>query len=70
MNDRNDTIAMAIRDSHTQNKMIDIAYTQDLACALSHECETSVNSGSVLEYWGTTSDGHGWGIRLDRGMAS
>lgn len=50
--------------SHTE--IAHAAWSEALADELALECEDSVETGEVVEYWGTRPDGAEWRVHLRR----
>lgn len=56
-----------ISESITHTTIANAAYTPELAASLMALSDDSVETTSVLEYWGTDDEGNAWRVHLGRG---
>ena len=66
MNTTTLTAEELISESITHTTIANAAYTPELAASLRALSDDSVETASVLEYWGTDDDGNAWRVHLER----
>lgn len=70
MKHTNVMVAVLMDRSISHTEIVHTPYSRALAADLAEACEDSVDTGAVVEYWGTWEDeddvGHPWRIHLTR----
>lgn len=56
----------AIDRSIRRTMIVTTPFSQQSAEVLEMECDDSVDTGEIVEFWGTTEDGCEWRVHLER----